>query len=155
MKKPIILRKRYIPSEIIDISGDELIFRDENLLITKWEPIKKRLDISGGISYAFLDKGYKISKFFDHEGRFKYWYCDIINVEYDSKEDKYTLIDLILDVRITGDGSIEVLDADELAEALEKGIITLEEALKSLRTLDELLKSAYEGRFPPDICNKY
>ncbi|NLD49882.1 MAG: DUF402 domain-containing protein [Clostridiaceae bacterium] len=155
MKKPMIFRKRYIPSEIIDISGDELIYRDDNLLVTKWEPIKKRSDISGGISYAFLDKGYKISRFFDQEGQFKYWYCDIINVEYDRERDKYTLVDLILDIRITRDGQVEVLDADELAEALEKGIITMEEAVKSLRTLDELLKAAYEGNFPPEICYKY
>jgi len=39
MKKPIILRKRYIPDEVIDISGDELVFRSEDLLITKWNPI--------------------------------------------------------------------------------------------------------------------
>jgi len=40
MKKPIILRKRYIPDEVIDISGDELVFRSEDLLITKWNPIR-------------------------------------------------------------------------------------------------------------------
>jgi len=63
MKKPIILRKRYIPDEVIDISGDELVFRSEDLLITKWNPIRKRPDISGGISFTFLKEGYKASKF--------------------------------------------------------------------------------------------
>jgi len=53
MKKPIILRKRYIPDEVIDISGDELVFRSEDLLITKWNPIRKRPDISGGIRLPF------------------------------------------------------------------------------------------------------
>ena len=53
MKKPIILRKRYVPSEIIDITGDELLLRNENLLVTKWKPIKKRQDISGGMSFTF------------------------------------------------------------------------------------------------------
>ena len=83
MKKPIIHRKRYIPDEVVDITGDELVYRDEDLLITRWKPIRERSDISGGISYTFLKEGYKISKFIGPSGEFIYWYCDIINVVYD------------------------------------------------------------------------
>ena len=154
MKKPIILRKRYVPSEIIDITGDELLLRNENLLVTKWKPIKKRQDISGGMSFTFLKEGYKVSKFFGASGEFKYWYCDIINVLYDEFNDKYTLVDLLLDVKIMPDGQVEVLDADELAEALENGIISKEEAITSLYTLDKILRMAYAGKFPPELCLK-
>jgi protein associated with RNAse G/E len=152
MKKPIIHRKRYIPDEVVDITGDELVYRDEDLLITRWKPIRERSDISGGISYTFLKEGYKISKFIGPSGEFIYWYCDIINVVYDKEQDKYVLVDLILDVKISPEGAIEILDADELADALDKGIITKEEACKSLRILDKILKKAYEGQFPPEIC---
>ncbi|HOQ37235.1 MAG TPA: DUF402 domain-containing protein [Acetivibrio sp.] len=154
MKKPIILRKRYIPSEIIDISGDELLLRDDNLLVTRWKPIKERQDISGGMSFTFLKEGYKVSKFFGASGEFKYWYCDIINVLYEELQDRYTLVDLLVDVKIMPDGQVEVLDLDELAEALEKNIITKEEAVKSLYTLNKILKMVYEGKFPPDLCQK-
>ncbi len=154
MKKPIILRKRYIPSEIIDISGDELLLRDDNLLVTRWKPIKERQDISGGMSFTFLKEGYKVSKFFGASGEFKYWYCDIINVLYEELQDRYTLVDLLVDVKIMPDGQVEVLDLDELAEALEKNIITKEEAGKSLYTLNKILKMVYEGKFPPDLCQK-
>jgi len=47
-----------------------------------------------------LKEGYKASKFFGPSGEFKYWYCDIIKVLYDEDEDKYTLVDLLLDVKI-------------------------------------------------------
>lgn len=154
MKKPIILRKRYIPSEIIDISGDELLLRDDNLLVTRWKPIKERQDISGGMSFTFLKEGYKVSKFFGASGEFKYWYCDIINVLYEELQDRYTLVDLLVDVKIMPDGQVEVLDLDELAEALEKNIITKEETVKSLYTLNKILKMVYEGKFPPDLCQK-
>lgn len=154
MKKPIILRKRYIPDEVIDISGDELVFRSEDLLITKWNPIRKRPDISGGISFTFLKEGYKASKFFGPSGEFKYWYCDIIKVLYDEDEDKYTLVDLLLDVKIMPDGRVEVLDADELAEALKNNIISKEEACMCLSILDKILKMVYSGKFPPEICLK-
>jgi len=49
---------------------------------------------------------------------------------------------------------VEVLDADELAEALEKGIISKEEAITSLYTLDKILRMAYAGKFPPELCLK-
>lgn len=152
MKKPTVFRKRYIPSEIVDISGDELAFRSEDLLVTRWKPIKNRSDISGGMSYTFLKEGYKVSKFLGPEGEFKYWYCDIINVDYDEETDKYVLTDLLLDVKIMPDGSVLVLDVDEVAEAMEKGIISKEEACTSLRILAKILDMAYSGNFPPPIC---
>lgn len=152
MKKPIVLRKRYIPFETVDISGDELISRSEELLVTRWKPIKSRADISGGVSYTFLKEGYKVSKFLGPSGEFKYWYCDIINVDYEEEADKYTLTDLLLDVKIMPDGAVIVLDVDEVAEAMEKGIIKNEEACTSLRILAKVLDMAYAGKFPPPGC---
>lgn len=152
MKKPKILRKRFIPNETVDITGDELLFRSEELLITKWKPIKPRSDVSRGVSYTFLKNGFKISKFFDTSGCFAYWYVDIIEVEYDADQDLYTLIDLLVDVKLTDDVNFKVLDAAELAEAIEKGFISCEQACSSLRTLDKVLNMIYEGNFPPDVC---
>jgi predicted RNA-binding protein associated with RNAse of E/G family len=152
MKKPVILRRRYIPSEIIDISSDELLFRSNDLLVTRWTAIKPRPDIYGGISFAFLNKGYKLSRFYGSDGRFLYWYCDIIEVLYDVLSDTYTLNDLLLDIKIFPDGRVILLDSDELAEAIEKGLITGRQACMSLRTLDDLLKMIYNGGFPPAEC---
>lgn len=152
MKKPEIFRRRYIPYEIVNISDDELFFRSEKLIVTKWSPIKPRPDISGGISFAFLDRGYKLSRFYDNDGRFLYWYCDIIEVMYDGKSDTYTLNDLLLDIKIFPDGRVILLDADELAQALEKSLITREQACMSLEILDGLLKRIYSGDFPPPEC---
>lgn len=154
MKKPSILRKRFIPFETVDISGDELVFRDENLIITKWKVIRPRADIDRGISFTFLKEGYKISRFYDPQGNFVYWYCDIIDVEYAAESDTYTLIDLLVDIKILPDGSVRVLDIDEIADALEGNIITQELAIRAMRKLDGLLKIIYEGNFPPEVCGK-
>ena len=154
MNKPTILRKRFIPYETIDISGDEVILRNEELLVTRWKAIKPRNDISGGISWAFLKRGYKLSTFYDSSGEFTYWYCDIIDLEYDSTIDKYTLIDLLVDVKIYPDGKVVILDADELADALGENIITKEQACKSLRNLNSLLGIIYSGNFPPEECRQ-
>jgi protein associated with RNAse G/E len=155
MKKPMILRKRYIPYEVVDISDDELLFRSDELLVTKWSPIKPRPDLQGGISFTFLNKGYKIGRFYDKDNNFLYWYCDILDVQYDRNTDTYTLNDLLADIRIYPDGRTEVLDADELAQALEEGLISREQAAASLRTLDELLTMIYSGNFPPAPCSEW
>jgi uncharacterized protein len=152
MKKPAIFRKRYIPDETIDITRDELVFRSEELLITKWSPIKPRQDISKGISYTFLKEGIKVSKFFDHSGMFSYWYIDIIEVEYDAQHDVYTLVDLLVDVKLTNEGVLQVLDADELAQAIETGLVTCKQACNSLRKLDKVLNMIYNNNFPPKEC---
>lgn len=155
MKKPVVFRRRYIPAEIVDISGDELIFRNESLLVTKWIAIKPRPDFHGGISFTFIDRGYKLGRFYDEAGNFLYWYCDIIEVNYDKATDTYTINDLLVDIKIMPDGVIRLLDADELADAIENNLITAEQAGKALRTLDDLLKLIYSKNFPPVECDGY
>ncbi|MDP4182789.1 MAG: DUF402 domain-containing protein [Bacillota bacterium] len=152
MKKPTILRKRFIPFETVDISGDELVYRDDALIITKWKVIKPRTDIDRGVSFAFLKDGYKISRFYNPSGNFVYWYCDIIEVEYDEEKDTYTLVDLLVDVKIFPDGQVRILDIDEISEALDENIITKEQASNALKKLDNLLKIIYDGEFPPKVC---
>jgi Uncharacterized conserved protein len=155
MKKPVLLRKRYIPEEIVDISNDILIHRDEELLVTKWTAIKPRLDIQGGISYTFLKEGFKLGKFYNPKGDFLYWYCDIIDVLYDEAKDTYTLDDLLIDIKLLPDGTIKVLDADELAEALDRKLVTPEQVSRALKKFDHVLSMIYSGNFPPVVCNKF
>ena len=57
------------------------------------------------------------------------------------------MIDLLADVLIYPDGFVKVVDLDELADAEEAGIITKDQLLKSLRTLDRLLGMIYSGDF--------
>lgn len=152
MKKPRIYRKRYIPNETVDISGDELIYRSDELLITRWDAIRPRADFAKGISFTFLKEGLKISRYYDHNGKFIYWYCDIIELQYNQAEDAFTLVDLLLDVKIMADGTLQVLDAGELAEALETKLISLEQACQGLKTMDQLLNLVYSGEFPPVPC---
>ena len=145
-----IFRKRYIPDEIVDISSDEVIFKNNNLIITRWTPIKPRNDIGAGISYTMLDKGWKISKIFNTNGEFIYWYCDIIDYNYSEQDGgTYTLIDLLVDLKIYENGSYEVLDKEELEEAYEKNIIKKEQMDTALSKLNELIRVVEDGKFPP------
>ena len=151
MKKPAIFRKRLIPEECILLKDDVLLYRDAKLLITSWNTLKPKKDLDHGISCYFLNQGYKISKFYNHEGTLISWYCDIIATEYDADTDTFTFTDLLADVLLYPSGLIKVVDLDELAEALEKKLITSDQLLDSLRKLDALLRLIYDGTLLPAL----
>lgn len=144
-----IYRKRYIPNEIVDISGDELLYQDEEMIVTKWKPIRPKKDIAWGISYTLLNKGWKISKFYGFEDELRYWYCDIIEADYNAEEDTLITTDLLVDLKIYPDGTQEVLDVEELNEAIAENLITQEQKQDALNKLNELLKLVEEKNFPP------
>ena len=144
-----IYRKRYIPNEIVDISGDELIYKDDEMIVTKWKPIHPREDVAWGISYTLLKKGWKISKFYGFEDELRYWYCDIIEADYDAENDILTTTDLLVDLKIYPDDTHEVLDLEELDEAIEEKLITLEQKEDALSKLNELLELVEDKKFPP------
>ena len=145
-----IYRKRYIPNEIIDISGDKVEFVNEDLQITSWLPIHPRNDVAFGMSYTYLKKGWKISKFYDKDKNFLYWYCDIIDAQI--KDEEYILVDLLVDIKVYPDGRYEILDEEELDEALNEGLITKEQKEEALNKLNALLEIIKKGEFPPKEC---
>ncbi len=146
-----IYRVRYIPSETIDLSSDKLLYRDDKYIITQWNPIKPRNDIKSGISCVFLEKGWKISAFFGHNTEIIYWYCDIIDINYDQESDTYYLNDLLTDIKIMPDGRVEIIDLDELAIAFEESLITNEQLIMSLKQSNSLLDLIYARNVPQQM----
>ena len=150
-----MFRKRFIPDEIVDISNDEVLERNENIIITRWKPIKPRADIGGGISYTFLRRGYKISKIFDTQDKFIYWYCDVFEYTHDKEKDEYVFCDLLADVKVYPEGEMEILDFPELAEAFQNKIITRAQLLRAIKSVNMLVEMIQNECFPPEICEKY
>ncbi|MDR0958574.1 MAG: DUF402 domain-containing protein [Clostridiales bacterium] len=139
-------RKRFIPQEVINLRDDVVLFRNDFILVTKWKTINPRVDFASGKSVYWLEKGIKVTKFFDSVGRFLFYYCDVFRPVFCENGD-IIFEDLLADVIIEKDGTTKVLDLDEVAEALEKGLIDFETALLILRRLDFLLGEIYAGRF--------
>lgn len=142
-----IYRRRYIPKEYIDLKNDERVFLDENYLITKWKPLRPRSDFAAGVSVYCLKEGWKISNIMDEEGNTLEWYCDICEFIIDDENNTFTSNDLLLDVIIYPNGRELILDADEAADALEKGLITKEQMIKALRSFNSLLEVIRHGEF--------
>ena len=147
MSRPRLFRRRFIPDENIELKDDMILALEPNLIITSWNVLKPRRDISRGVSAYFIDKGIKVSKVFDNAGQIVYWYCDIIETHYDEKENIYTFNDLLIDVVVYPDGQVEVLDMDEFADAMEQGILSVGTIAHAMRATDDLLHTIYAGEF--------
>lgn len=142
-----IYRKRLIPDECIHLDNDVILFRSEDIMVTRWDTINPKAAFSMGISCYVINKGWKISKFFDSQGNFVYWYCDIIHTDYDKEKDSYVFTDLLADVIIETNGRIRVVDLNEFEPAFNQGLITTQGILDAMRKLDELLNLIYSDDF--------
>ena len=146
-KEITLYRKRLIPPECILLKDDIILEADETHILTKWNTLKPKKDLHHGFSCCYLDKGFKVSKFLREDDSLIYWYCDIVN--YDWQDDGKTLIstDLLIDILIYPDGQLKVLDLDELAEAEDKHLISSDLLKEALRRANDLLTEIYAGNF--------
>ena len=147
MADPILYRRRLIPEECVLLKDDKLLHRDSRIIVTSWNTLKPRKDIHHGCSCYYLDEGFKVSRFYKEDGSLLYWYCDIVDYDYDENKDTYVITDLLADVIIYPDGFVKVVDIDELATARDAGLLNDEMLKQSLLTLNHLLQIIYDGGF--------
>lgn len=147
MADPILYRKRLIPEECVLLKDDRLLYRDEAIIVTAWNTLKPRKDLHHGRSCYYLREGIKVSRFYNENDSLLYWYCDIVDYDYDAEADTYVITDLLADVIIYPDGFVKVVDIDELATARETGLLTDALLKKALLTLNHLLQIIYDGGF--------
>ncbi|MDE5866845.1 MAG: DUF402 domain-containing protein [Lachnospiraceae bacterium] len=147
MPEPILYRKRIIPEECILLKDDRILYQDEQIIVTGWNSLKPKKDLHHGYSCYFLNKGCKVSKFYREDNTLMYWYCDIVEYEYQSETNTYIVTDLLADVIIYPDGFVKVVDLNELADALTEKLISEETLKKALLSLNNLLEIIYSGNF--------
>ncbi len=142
-----LYRRRYIPDELIFLKDDEIVYFDEERIVTRWTTLKPRKDFTHGVSCYFLNRGFKVSKFIDANDNILFWYCDIISCEHDAAANAYLFHDLLIDIVVYADGFVKVLDMEELATALDEGQIDIGKAKEALRRASELLAIVYDKKF--------
>ena len=141
----VVCRRRYIPDETLYLNKDNIYHVSENLIVTGWRAIRKRLDISAGISAYYPKACIKVSKFFGPDSKLLYWYNDICEIKIEGTLIKCT--DLLIDIIIHPDERMQILDIDEFAEAIKKSYITKEQEFKALKSFDYLTKLIYNGDY--------
>ena len=140
---PILYRKRIIPSECILLKDDTILQCDESVVITSWKAFHPKPNLAYGYSCYYLHNNWKVSKFFRSDNSFAYWYCDIVDYEIDPEKNTILVTDLLADVIIEPDGSVRVVDLDELEDAFDRHLIDAALLKKSLLALNRLLTEIY------------
>ena len=141
--KLLLYRKRVIPDECILLKDDVIVRLDQEVLVTSWQALHPKPEFSHGCSCYYLDRGYKVSRIYRPDGSLLHWYCDIVEYSWQPGGESLVVLDLLSDVVIKPDGSIRVLDLDELAQAYEKDLISKSQLLTSLNNLNSLLSELY------------
>lgn len=147
MEIKTLYRKRIIPPECIHLKDDVIVEQNDDCVITKWETLNPKTEFSHGCSCYFLRDGIKVSKMYRQDGSLLRWYCDIVSFEFNERNDSLIITDLLADVILYPDGRMEVVDLDELAEAMERDLITKEQMASCLRSLNHLLTLIYRDKF--------
>ncbi|HXZ89498.1 MAG TPA: DUF402 domain-containing protein [Candidatus Dormibacteraeota bacterium] len=108
--------------------------------------------------FIFRGKWYDVGKFYDRNGKFTGYYCDIIRpvARLLSATSKTSIVtDLFLDLWISREGRCVVLDEDEFDRALVKHTISPTLASKARRELRALIRLAKAGGFPPKSIRRF
>ncbi|MCM1190247.1 MAG: DUF402 domain-containing protein [bacterium] len=142
-----LYRRRLIPAECIPLKDDVILKQTDEYIVTKWNTLRPKPNFSHGCSCYFLQEGLKVSKIYRADDTLVYWYCDIVEFSYDDAAHSLTVTDLLADVIVYPDGRVEVVDLDELAEAMERGLLTKEQLSSCLRSLNHLLSMIYRDKF--------
>jgi len=147
MKYPVLYRKRLIPAECLRLKDDVILHCEDDFIVTGWKTINPRKDMDHGYSLYMLKEGIKVSKFYRADNSLLYWYCDIVEYQWSEDANTCTSVDLLADVVLYPDGSLKVLDLDELALAAKEHLITDEMLYTALTRTNTLLNTIYRGDF--------
>ena len=136
-KEVIVTTQGVTPSAPIIINGETVLGDNFNVI---W--------------FVFTGLWHDIGKVYNLKNEWTGYYCDII-LPVDCTTDKFEILDLILDLWISPDGTYEIQDEDEFETALENGIIDIELAEKARKALDNLINEVKSGYFPPEFVKNF
>jgi predicted RNA-binding protein associated with RNAse of E/G family len=138
-----------------------LVHESSEVIVTFLEhtPLAKPLVVNGDIVlengspavwFTFPGARHDIGRFHTADGRFTGIYANILEpVEFVSRLEWRTT-DLFLDVWIGLDGSVSLLDGDELARAEERGWVDAGASSRARAEADFLMAEAQIGKWPPE-----
>jgi predicted RNA-binding protein associated with RNAse of E/G family len=110
------------------------------------------------IWFVYRRRWYDVGKFYDAQKRWIGYYCDIIkpvNKLLTNTSRTVTLTDLFLDLWMTKEHQVFVLDREELDEAVQNHSISGALAKRAETEIDSLQRKVRAGSFPPIECKEW
>jgi hypothetical protein len=157
---PVTILYRRPPHPVSRYPGLLLSVRKESLTIQSRLNLPQPHQVAGriiaatgywAIWFVFKGKWFDIGKFYDQSKNWLGYYCDIVKPirRLMSGSSTSLLTDLFLDIWITPDGEVYVLDEDELENAVRHSFISKSLAAKARSQLRMLMKKIELQEFPP------
>lgn len=107
------------------------------------------------LQIGLKDKNFWLTAMYDEKENFVQYYFDVTRKNVIQAEDSY-FEDLYLDVIYLGKDKIEILDKDDLDEALNEGSITQKEYDFSVKTAEQIIANVLKNKSEYDkLCMKY
>jgi len=167
LPRRVTIRYRRLPNRLgrfhgilLDESMNRLVIEQHLRLRTPRREFGRVIAGSGYLAvwFIFRRKWYDVGKFYDRNGKFTGYYCDMIRpmARLLSSASKTSIItDLFLDLWISRDGRCLVLDEDQLERAIEKRHISESLATRARRELEALIRSTKADYFPPMVIRRF
>ena len=106
------------------------------------------------LEYLPDDGNWCVFSVYDPEDKIVEWYFDITRKNGVDEEGNPYLDDLYLDIVLTPDGKVLILDEDELINAREEGLVSEEEFKMAYRVKDELLEKVVTVPYMNQFCSE-
>lgn len=102
--------------------------------------------------FLFKDRPWDLARVYRPDGAFTGYYADVLEPVRWQGDDPSTLepiVDLFLDLWISPEGGYQVLDEDELEDAVGRGVVSPAQEHHARAVLQDLIERTVKGEFPP------
>lgn len=150
------------PPDRTTIFENELVHTSDDVIVTvmRATPLNRPIKVNDktiledgapAIWFTFPGRSYDVGRFHTRERLFTGIYANILTpVEFVSSVEWRTT-DLFVDVWLDAAGTVQVLDEDELSDAVNAGWLSTEVADRARQTAYELISSYQDGTWPPQV----
>ena len=167
MTGPPLVHIHYLrPPDRKEIFTQRLLLDDPEVKVTFAEnlPFDPPIRICGKIAleagsdavwFTFPDLWHDIGRFHRSDGTFTGIYANILTPPLLQEDGIWHTTDLFLDVWIDAEGSLSVLDEDQLLEALDRGWISRQTAQRARDEVEWIMARFNEGSWPPPVVGEW
>lgn len=160
----VSIHYRRLPDHV-RIFDQRVVLSRDDVVVTISEPLELDAPITAddqvmledgslAVWFTFPEAWHDIGRFHRADGSFTGLYANIITPPVMTDSVWHTT-DLFLDVWWPEDGSVVLLDEDELQEALREGHIDPDTAEQARAEAHRVLGLAREGRWPPPVVREW
>jgi predicted RNA-binding protein associated with RNAse of E/G family len=163
---PIVsIHYRRLPSRTT-VFRQRLVHREAGCAVTLMERTPLPAPVSAGgrailepgapvVWFTFDDAWHDIGRFHTSGGTFTGFYANVLSPVHFVSPLHWTTTDLCLDVWLDADGDMQLLDQDELDEALRAGWLDDATAARARTEADTIMGGARAGDWPPQIVRDW